>query len=364
MTDRAIPDGPFPSARFDRDYLAASLEAILHSPVTEISCVPLAGDASDRKYFRVSYENSAGENRRGSAIVMQLKEPAPDIEPDFNRMLRFLRKLGSPVPELFYYDTENGLLFLEDCGPETLEDRIRKNPGETREYYLQAVRILVELQHGANRAIGPQCPAFHLRFDVEKLMWEFDFMLKHYVVGLNKAPLSETDAGEVRKQFLPLCEELENQEPCFTHRDYHSRNLMANGERLVMLDFQDARMGPCQYDLVSLLKDSYIVLDDGLRKELAETYIRLKEEADGRPIDRENFYRVFDMMSIQRNLKAVGTFAFQSVEKRNDRYLQYIPPTLEYVRRTLAEHPELPQLRETLIKFIPGLASGSDTNST
>ena len=130
---------------------------------------------------------------------------------------------------------------------------------------------------------------------------------------------------------------------------------MFNQGRLVLIDFQDARMGPCQYDLVSLLRDSYVEIDDALTEELVDFYIRLKEIEEGREVDREKFGQIFDEMSIQRNLKAVGTFAYQSVKKNNNRYKNFIAPTLSYVRKTLRRRFNDTFLQKVLLKYIPGL---------
>ena len=147
--------------------------------------------------------------------------------------------------------------------------------------------------------------------------------MEHYVKGLCQSHLNGREISEIRGHFLSLCQALAKQEPVFTHRDFHSRNLMAQNGNLILIDFQDARRGPCQYDLVSLLKDSYVPLDDKFRNELIERYIQLKEKAEERSVDRQEFHRIFDWMSIQRNLKAVGTFAFQAIVKGNRRYLEY-----------------------------------------
>jgi len=342
-------------ARFDRDYIAESLKSILGSAVKDVACAPLLGDASDRTYFRVTFAEEAKSSGSGSLILMQLKEPVSGPETDFTRILKFLRTLQLPVPELFYYDSAKGILFLEDCGDTTLEDWIRDHPGDREKYYREAVDLLSRLHQRATKHVGPDCPAYHLRFDVEKLMWEFDFMLQHYVGGLMQSPLNEQEAGEIRRHFRPLCETLAAEKLTFTHRDFHSRNLMAHKGGLVILDFQDARMGPCQYDLVSLLKDSYLRLDDGFRREMIDLFIELKEKEESAPVNRREFYRIFDWMSIQRNLKAVGTFAYQSCVRGNDRYLEYIPGTLAYVRKTLQERSDLHDLNETLKKYLPGL---------
>ncbi len=130
---------------------------------------------------------------------------------------------------------------------------------------------------------------------------------------------------------------------------------MVREGNLVMLDFQDARMGPCQYDLASLLRDSYIQLPEDLVWKMVERFMERKQEREGTALDREGFIRVFDFMTIQRNLKAVGTFAYQSVTRNNDGYMKYIAPTLGYVKNTLDRRPELNPLREALQKAIPEL---------
>ena len=357
MTTRpASMQGSSP-ARFDQGTLQETLKSIVGPEVNDVAFSPLLGDASDRRYFRVNYQKNLSENISTSMIVMQLKEPVPEKETDFTRILKYLQGLNLPVPDLFHCDADRGLLFLEDCGQLTMEDWVRDHPDDKAAYYRQAVELLAELHHRATKNIAPACPAYHLQFDVEKLMWELDFMLEHYVKGLKKSSLNEQETEEVRRHFLTLSETLAKQEPTFTHRDYHSRNLMAQDGRLILLDFQDARMGPCQYDLVSLLKDSYVSLEDEFRNEMIEHYIVLKENLESSSVDRQEFHRIFDWMSIQRNLKAVGTFAYQSVIKENQRYLDYIPQTLDYVRQTLDTRPELLELKEILTRYLPGLVS-------
>ena len=105
------------------------------------------------------------------------------------------------------------------------------------------------------------------------------------------------------------------------HRDYHSRNLMLHRDSLYIIDFQDARMGPDTYDLVSLLRDSYVDIVDREVDELIAYFLALK----GRNQDDLEFRRRFDVMALQRNLKALGTFGYQTIARRNTVYIQYMP---------------------------------------
>ena len=125
------------------------------------------------------------------------------------------------------------------------------------------------------------------------------------------------------------------------HRDYHSRNLMLSAGDLYIIDFQDARMGPDTYDLVSLLRDSYVDLTEGTVDELIAHFVALRRE--GAPSTHDaaweaDFRRRFDMMALQRNLKALGTFGYQTTVRGNPVYIQYIPRTLRYAKANLARH--------------------------
>ena len=360
------------TARFDADTLASALQKIYPAAKWEIKCSAVTGDASDRQYFRLELQDAACSDKKESMIIMQLAGPVDGGETDFTRILKFLHQLNLPVPGLLHFDGGKGLLFLQDCGDTTLEVEIDRRPGDKRALYRQAVKLLWEMHQRATENIQPDIPAHPLRFDVKKLMWEFDFMLEHYVDGLHGSSLTSADKQKIHQHFIPLCETLAAEPLVFTHRDYHCRNLMCVHNELVLLDFQDARMGPCQYDLASLLRDSYMDIDPTLRLELIDYYIdlhdsqaQIKSASTRSPleIDRQKFLKIFDWMSIQRNLKAIGTFAFQSVTKQNDRYLEYVPRTLGYVRETLSNRPELYALAKVLHQYIPNL-EGATNNST
>ena len=139
----------------------------------------------------------------------------------------------------------------------------------------------------------------------------------------------------------------------------HERHIIGLGKTATSLrrrraacQLKDARLGPCQYDLASLLYDSYVVLPADVREELLTYYLEQKTARDGHALERESFVQVFDYMCLQRNLKALGTFAFQTAAKRTQRYVAAIPPTLSYIRTNLARHPELCQLSDLLEAYL------------
>ena len=336
--------------RFDKDYLTSWLELFSNERVLQLECLLLKGDASDRNYYRATYLLKTSPNRLRSIVIMQLARLEP--EPDFNCVQKFLKKMDIPVPDILHFDAERGLLFLMDCGDTHLADKIEAEPKNIVYWYQKAIEIIVAFHTRATENLTSDCPAKNLFFDEEKLMWEMDFMLEHYVQGILKNALSFDEKNKTREAFGTLCKALSDQNRVFTHRDYHSRNIMIHNDKLRVIDFQDARMGPCQYDLVSLLKDSYIVIEESVRKELLEYYIECMQRY-GREIKRDSFYKIFDWMSVQRNLKAIGTFAYQSKILGNDRYLQYIEPTLEYIKKTLENRRDLEFLAPALNSAIP-----------
>ena len=342
-------------------YFFSLLKNITGEDVQGISLTMLKGDASDRRYFRIKYKpetpNSDPESSSGrtpnSVVMMVLASPIHSGLPFIN-VQSHLRKCGVTVPEIYYYDEKKGFLFLEDYGDITLEEWIKeKDANIISKYYKRIIDSLLNIQiKGSDKSIG-DCVAFNLRFDVEKLMWELNFMIEHMIFGLLIKSMDNGDLDELRDYLLDLCQILSNQRQYLNHRDYHSRNIMVKDGDLRFLDFQDARMGPCQYDLCSLLRDSYTVLDEELADEMIEYYISQKELIEGESIDRNEFRRIFDYMSVQRNLKAVGTFAYQKMAKGNDRYLKHIPPTLNYVKVNLEKYEAFAGLKRILYKYIP-----------
>jgi len=340
------------SERFDESYLTSRLELISKVPVSLIKCERIKGDASDRNYHRVSFNLKYSPEKKNSIIIMELAKL--EKNPDFKCMQKFLKKMNISVPDIFHFDEKLGLLFLMDCGNIHLADKIEEEPEKTIDWYKKAIEIIVIFHTNVTKNITRECPAYNLFFDEKKLMWEMDFMLQYYVEGLLMNPLAPGKKKEIRLALLTLCNELSKQDRLFTHRDYHSKNIMIQNDTLTIIDFQDARMGPCQYDLVSLLKDSYIILEEPIRDELLEFYLNRMEQ-NGKKIIRDPFYKIFDWMSIQRNLKAIGTFAYQYKFLGNDRYIQYIDPTLNYVRQTLSKRRDLEFLIPTLNFAIPTL---------
>lgn len=320
--------------------------------------VPLQGDASDRRYFRV-FSKGGRTGRLRSYVVMVLERPWDGRdgmeELPFVNIARYLGSRRIPVPEIYFYDSREGMLLLEDLGSLTLQRLLRKAPWHVRRrYYREALEILIAMQDLREVVESAGCYAARRSFTAETFFNELVFFLDHAVGGLWRKRLPSPHREALEAHFMKLCRDIAPSADVFTHRDYHSRNLMVTNGRIRVLDFQDARMGTIYYDLASLLRDSYVALGPRACFELLCTYRRSVPRGLV-PEDEAAFIEAFDRTSLQRNLKAVGTFAYQACRKGKRTYLAYIPRTLRYVGSTLVKYPDLADLRVLLEMYVPGL---------
>lgn len=290
--------------------------------------VQLTGDASDRRYIRVIPDDG------GISIVLAVHASSIDLETlPFLNVGSLFRRIGVLVPGILDSAADLGILALEDLGDVTLQAHLRADAEvDARPLYREAIDIIVLIQQrGPLFAAEPFVP-YSIAFDVEKLTWELNFFLKHFVVGHRGGSVDEGARAALAEEFSRIAEELVGEPRVLCHRDFHSRNLMLHRDRLVVIDFQDARLGPATYDLVSLLRDSYVELDQPFVDDMVEYFL---QRTGCSPVD---FHGRFDLMALQRNLKALGTFGYQVAVAHNPVYLEYVPRTLAYVRNNLRRH--------------------------
>lgn len=323
---------------------------------TEATTVlPLTGDASDRRYFRVL-------RRRGPSRVLALHvEPFdPDTLP-FCRVAQLLAAMPMPIPAILDRAGDLGILQLEDLGDITLQAHLGAAPAaEHSRLYRNAVSLIEALQRRGAELASPAYPPYGVAFDVDKLLWELEFFTKHYLEAYRGAAIPPSAREALRRQWRDLAEELAGEPRVLCHRDYHSRNLMLHDGDLYIIDFQDARLGPDTYDLVSLLRDSYVDLPEAAVEELIAYFIALKRPSGNHAAHRtweQEFRRRFDVMALQRNLKALGTFGYQTSVRRNPVYIQYIPRTIRHVQKNLLQNPgQFGELRGLLAPYMDELA--------
>jgi aminoglycoside/choline kinase family phosphotransferase len=305
--------------------------------------VPLTGDASDRRYYRVLVSDAP-------SIVLSLYSAPFQFESlSFVNVARLLKEMPTPIPAVLGHAEDLGVLALEDLGDVTLQAHLgAATPAEHAALYRQAVALIATMQKRGAELADDQYLPYGIAFDVEKLTWELDFFTKHFIEAYRGVVIAPDAREELRREFRGVVEELAAEPRVLCHRDYHSRNLMLHQDQLFIIDFQDARMGPDTYDLVSLLRDSYVDLPDPTVAELIAYFLALKGQTGAEAA----FQRRFDVMALQRNLKALGTFGYQTTGRRNPVYIQYIPRTLRYVRNNLAQMPQFARLRTLLGAYV------------
>jgi N-acetylmuramate 1-kinase len=307
--------------------------------------VPLTGDASDRKYFRVI----AGD---GSSMVLALYAgPIELASLPFANVAELFGRVPLPVPALLAHSDALGIVALQDLGDVTLQAHV--GAAATTEHaalYRQAVALVELLQRRGVDLVSDRSLPYSVAFDVERLTWELEFFVRHFVEGYRAIVLSPAERAALADEWIAIAAELSAEPRVLCHRDYHSRNLMLHEGRLYMIDFQDARLGPETYDLVSLLRDSYVDITEQDVDDLLAYFLALK----GTP-ELPGYRARFDLMALQRNLKALGTFGYQTTIRRNPVYIQYIPRTLRYARTNLEKHPRFGRLRELLAGHIEEL---------
>ena len=310
--------------------------------------VPLTGDASDRKYFRIIPAD-------GVSVVLALHAGPIDFATlAFANVAELMQQIPLPVPTVLDHSDELGILALQDLGDVTLQAHLgAASQSEHAALYRQAVALIELLQRRGAELESTRYLPYKIAFDVEKLTWELEFFVKHFIVGYRGVTLSPAERRALSDEWTAIVEELASEPRVLCHRDYHSRNLMLSEGSLYIIDFQDARMGPDTYDLVSLLRDSYVDISNQQLDDLVAYFLALK----GRnTTDGEEFRRRFDLMALQRNLKALGTFGYQTTTRRNPVYIQYMPRTLRYARMNLVRYRRFTRLHELLASRIEELA--------
>ena len=305
-----------------------------------LKVVPLTGVASDRRYFRVLLQTAP-------PIVLALHAgPIDFASMPFVAIARLLSEVPVPVPSILHHSDPLGVIGLEDLGDVTLQAHLgAANPSEHAALYRQAVGFIVRMQQRGEALRSDAYPPYGIAFDVEKLTWELEFFVKHYLLAYKGATPDEAARAALRAEWSAIVEELAAEPRVLCHRDYHSRNLMLHDGSLFIIDFQDARMGPDTYDLVSLLRDAYVDLSPNQVDALIAYFLAHKS---GDTPDDEEFRRRFDLMALQRNLKALGTFGYMTTSRNNTVYIQYMPRTLAYVKANLAKYPRFARLRGLL----------------
>ena len=304
---------------------------------TAYRLAPASADASFRRYFRITPD--APWRGHATLIVMDAPPPMEDCRP-FVHVSQLMRDAGLNAPAVLADDLANGFLLLTDLGTRTYLAELDANSAPA--LYSDAINALVRWQRASSAgALPPYDEALLTR---ELALFPDWYVAKH--LGLTLTPLQQQVLADA---FRLILDNNLAQPKVFVHRDYHSRNLMHAEPNPGILDFQDAVEGPITYDLVSLLRDAYIEWSEEQQIDWAVRYWQ-RARAALLPVadDFSAFWRDFEWMGVQRQLKVLGIFARLHHRDGKAAYLDDMPRVLAYLRRACERYDALHPLRELL----------------
>lgn len=311
----------------------------------------LTGDASTRGYFRVDWNG-------GNAIVCVYPEPFDKASQPYLDVTRLFLSCGLPVAEILDVDAERGIIVQEDLGDRILRDVIIDAEPESRERLTnEAMYLIARIQKATATAYETNSIASRLRFDTEKLNWELNFFKTHYFETYRKRPLPAETDRLLSGEFLELSSDLESCAAVLCHRDFHAANLMLDDrDQMRIIDHQDARLGSPAYDLVSFLLDRITELPTPeFLAEKRRYFLNVRRTLGLPKIDEAGFAYEFRLQTVQRCLKAAGTFSYQAVNRGKRYFLPFIRPMFCIVLRAARNLDRFPVLREILEQEVDDL---------
>ena len=317
--------------------------------VNDLTIEWLAGDGSDRCYYRLSSRQLVRDY-----VLMQLSETdAKKLQENGYEWIEIGTLLSDNsilVPKTVAKLPEYAAIVIEDYGNTMLETAIlrdldRRNLVDA--YYQQAIGIIGDF---LTIPYQPDQAWTSRAFDEERFVWEMNFFYKHFLQQVSNIELDRAELQLFHKDCQSLAAYLAGYSNYFVHRDYHSRNLMIQNERIAVIDFQDARLGPPSYDLVSICFDSYIPLSQSQRIGYLDL-LKNRIESSHQEIWSE-VVATWRPMLLQRQLKALGSFGYLSNTKKRGNYLQYLQPAMSTLEAEVVGDDRWPFLSYDIISRI------------
>lgn len=383
----------------EEQFLAVTLRTLVDEDVPEPVLLRLAGDVSSRRYYRARFDRpvrlsarpkrqSSGPLGDGSKEAAGLDHPVTDtavtstvvtvypeafddalsaletlsnalkVNPDVAltyanaplaqlEQTQFLKEHGLPVPGVLFVQGKLepspgapavGVVVFEDFGDERLLERLEGVPASARQqWYTQAIELIAHMHNTTQNVLTRPMVGSTLAFTEEKLMWELHYFIKHYFNSYLNQPLSSTTLAALEQELGPLCRALAACPRVLCHRDYHARNLMVQNDSLYLIDYQDARLGPTTYDLVSLLLDPYAPTAGLDIPALLDRYRAVRATSLPAVPSEEDFALEWSRMAAQRLLKAAGTYAFMVGVRGASAFEGYLKPTVAQARTYLSQ---------------------------
>jgi aminoglycoside/choline kinase family phosphotransferase len=320
-------------------------------PMQELHLQPLTPDASTRTYYRVARAGKGGE----TFIISLYASPFNPQDNSFLDVTRLFDEAGLPVPKVIDVAGTEGIILQEDLGDCSLTEWLNGGHGSD-DMLRRAIDLIARIQAATDMAYEMNSVSSRLAFDSDKLMWELNYFFDHFFGSLTQKQFPQKQEQAIKGDLQAIADELASRPRTLTHRDYHGMNLMIDGQGgLRIIDHQDARMGPATYDLVPLLVERRVLpTDEEWIEEQQEYFLRARAAAGLPRIDVNDLRYEFNLMTVQRQLKAIGTFSYQTaVIGRGEVYQKYIAPAVATVLRAIDKPGmrEYPALKNALAEF-------------
>ncbi|SME90880.1 aminoglycoside phosphotransferase family protein [Pseudobacteriovorax antillogorgiicola] len=319
--------------------------------VTQITIDWLAGDGSDRCYYRLFSPEIPS-----SLVLMQLSgqdaEALRENGYEWIQIGDILSQYQIFVPKTVRTMPDFAAIIIEDYGDIMMESVAQQalsegSSDEVLELYRSSFYILKKFLKISGEPNAPWCKR---KFDSERFQWELNFFRKEFLEPVAGIHLNHEDLKIFEEESMRLSDHISSSSDYFVHRDFHSRNIMVHDNTLAVIDFQDARYGPAAYDLVSLCFDSYVPLPNETRHFLLEEGIQIL--SDGDPALQDTLKKQWSATLLQRQIKAIGSFGYLSMKKNRGNYLKYVKPALNTLSSDLVYDERWPMLSASLLARI------------
>lgn len=298
-------------------------------------------------------ERFAGREVQESALVAMLLTGAGAARASrvIVDVAGYLERCGVPVPALHLAIHDWGLLVIEDLGDVRLFDAFDEMGAQKRnDTYTKLVDCLIRMQFPPP-SVSRDCVAHTYSFSPERFLFELSSFVELFSKVILRRDLTQSEKNVIERAFPAICEEMMQQELLFTHRDYHSRNVMIKNDSPCIIDFQDARLGPILYDIVSLVFDPYVSLSTADQQELMDCYLSELPAKSRNALRALGVSRAFDICLTQRCLKAAGTYA-SVAERGNTDFLRFIPPAIRSAQEAARRNGDLLELSNMLAHWL------------
>jgi hypothetical protein len=308
----------------------------------EIIVHPLEKGGSDRKFYRIAVSDS-------HSLILAKYGRQREENRHYVAIAQFLAAVGVRVPEIYFHDEEEGLIWMEDLGDRDLWS-FRDEPWPVRrELYHDALDQLLTLHTRAHTATPVEPPQLQVEFNAELYRWEQNYFLENCLVRHFGCDAEEVEEKCDRALLDAIADQLAALPRCFVHRDFQSQNIVIKDGRACFIDFQGMRPGLPQYDLASLLYDPYVQLPGSERAALLGHYLTALTDLGRTPA--ADFAAIYDLCAMQRLMQALGAYGFLGHVKERAHFLAHIPAALASLREVLARISGLQSLCALLARL-------------